>query len=313
LDIHPELRFKGNLIKLLSPPLGERGAKAMHKLTCLMRGKHGKDLNYEQVFLPRGDGTSLRVCVYTPLAPKPNAPALVWMHGGGFSVGVPEQDESAYIKRFIDWGAGVVASPDYTKSVVKPYPAAIDDCYQALAWLYENMANYKANPSQLFIGGDSAGGGLAAALSLLARDRGQIPIAFQMPLYPMIDDRPTKSNIGNTAPVWNSKSNILAWKLYLGDLHGKPDVPCYAAPARAKDFSRLPKTFTFVGDIEPFYAETADYAESLRKCGTLVEFKVFKGCFHAFDMVCPKASVSREAACLLEAAFKSAVSGCRAG
>jgi acetyl esterase/lipase len=272
-----------------------------------MRGKHGNGLSYEQVYLQREDGTQLRICVYSPRKPIQNAPGLLWIHGGGYSIGVPEQDEKAYIKRFIDWGAGVVVAPDYTKSVEKPYPAALNDCYAALLWLRDNGEKYGINRSQIFIGGDSAGGGLTAALSLYARDKGEVSVAFQMPLYPMIDDRPTSSNIGNNAPLWNSASNELGWRLYLGPLYGKVDVPCYAAPARSTDYSALPPTFTFVGDIEPFYDETVTYIENIRKSGVPVHFKVFEGCFHAFDMVCPKTNVAKEAAALLETTFKYAV------
>jgi len=307
IQLHPELRRKGAMLKLFALPVGERAAKFMYKLTTTMRGKHGKALKYEQVYLPRPDGSLLRLCVYTPLEPRSNAPGLLWIHGGGYSIGVPEQDENAYIKRFIDAGAGVVAAPDYTKSIVKPYPAALEDCYAALLWLKDSGAKYGMRSDQIFIGGDSAGGGLTAALSLCARDKGEVAVAFQMPLYPMIDDRPTGSNTGNHAPVWNSKANDLGWKLYLGGLYGTADVPCYAAPSRTGDYSNLPPTCTFVGTIEPVYDETEVYVENLRKAGVPMHFKVFDGCFHAFDMICPKTSVGKEAAKLLMSSFKHAI------
>jgi acetyl esterase/lipase len=270
-----------------------------------MHGRHGKTLHYEQIYIPRPDGTQLRICVYSPLNPKTNAPGLLWIHGGGYSIGAPEQDEGAYIKRFIDFGAAVVVSPDYTKSVVKPYPAALEDCYAALLWLRDNGAKYGMRADQIFTGGDSAGGGLTAALSLYARDKNEVAIAFQMPLYPMIDDRPTDSNTNNNAPLWDSRSNDLGWRMYLGELYGG-NVPAYAAPARAEDFSNLPPTLTFVGTIEPFCAETVKYIQNLRDCGIPTHFKVFDGCFHAFDMVCPEASVSKEAAALIKTSFQYA-------
>jgi acetyl esterase/lipase len=307
IKLHPELRFRGNILRVFALPVSKRAIKVMYKLTTTMRGRHSGNLRYEQIYITRSDGTQLRVCVYTPMNPALSAPGLVWIHGGGFSVGTPEQDEKVYIKRFIDWGAGVVVAPDYTKSVEKPYPAALEDCYAALLWLRDNGTRYDMRPDQLFIGGDSAGGGLTAALSLYARDKGDVKVAFQMPLYPMIDDRPTASNTDNKAPVWNSKVNELGWRLYLGDLYGKPDVPCYAAPSRATDYSNLPPTFTFVGDIEPFYDEVVIYAENLRKHGVHVDFKVFEGCFHAFDMICPKTNVAKEAAALLKTVFQYAV------
>jgi len=161
---------------------------------------------------------------------------------------------------------------------------------------------------QLMVGGDSAGGGLTAALSLYARDKGEVKIAFQMPLYPMLDDRMTSdSAVENNAPVWNSKSNYNAWKLYLGERFGMPDVPVYAAPARAEDYRNLPPTATFVGALEPFRDETIEYVDHLRKAGVPVDFEVFEGCYHAFEQMCPKAEVSRKAMTFLLNAYEYAV------
>jgi acetyl esterase/lipase len=306
IELNPELKFRGTMIKTFTPPLGKRGVKLMYKLTSSMRGRHGKSLRYEQIFIPRSDGTQLRICVYSPFVPKSGAPGLLWIHGGGYSIGVPEQDESAYIKRFIDAGTAVVVAPDYTKSVVKPYPAALEDCYAALLWLRDNGERYGMRSDQIFTGGDSAGGGLTAAVSLYARDKGEAAIAFQMPLYPMIDDRPTLSNTDNHAPLWDSRSNDIAWRMYLGELYGSIDVPAYAAPARAGDYKNLPPTLTFVGSIEPFHSETVEYIRNLQQSGVPTHFKVFDGGFHAFDMVCPKAGISKEAAELIMTSFRYA-------
>ena len=148
---------------------------------------------------------------------------------------------------------------------------------------------------QLIVGGVSAGGGLTAAISLRARDTGDVKIALQVPLYPMIDDRQeTESARENNAPVWNSETNRWAWRLYLGELSGG-DVPAWAAPARATDLRGLPPTVTFVGDLEPFRDETVRYAERLKEAGVPVRFRVFERCFHAFDIVHPNAAVSLQA------------------
>lgn len=141
-----------------------------------------------------------------------------------------------------------------------------------------------------------------------ARDKGEVAIAFQMPLYPMLDDRmTTPSSRDNDAPVWNSKSNYNAWKLYLGDLFATANVPCYAAPARAEDYSGLPPTATFVGDLEPFRDETVLYVENLRKAGVPVSLEIFEGCYHAFEQMCPNAGVSKRAISFLMDAFTYAV------
>ena len=116
-----------------------------------------------------------------------------------------------------------------------------------------------------------------------------------MPLYPMIDDRPTESSKDNDAPLWNTYNNRSAWKLYLGKLFEKGDTPYYAAPARATDLTNLPPTITYVGDLDPFLSETVTYAENLGKAGVPAEYRVYKGCFHGFDVLYPDAKVSKEA------------------
>jgi acetyl esterase/lipase len=162
-------------------------------------------------------------------------------------------------------------------------------------------------PDGVITGGESAGGGLTAALSLLARDRGEVAIDFQMPLYPMIDDRDTDSSRDNDAPVWDSTANRSAWRLYLGALAGEENVPAYAAPARAMDYRGLPPTFTFVGDLEPFHDETLAYVSRLEDAGVPVEFQVYRGAFHAFDGMAPKAEISRSATARLLSAYARAV------
>lgn len=174
--------------------------------------------------------------------------------------------------------------------------------------MYNHSDEYKIRKDQLIIGGNSAGGGLTAALSLYARDKNEVAIAFQIPLYPMLDDRmDTESAKDNDAPVWNSKSNYIGWKLYLSDLFGTDNVPTYASPARASDFSNLPPTLSFVGDIEPFYDETILYMEKLRKNGIPVHFEVYKGCFHAFDFIGSNTNIAQEAISFLMKNFDYAI------
>jgi acetyl esterase/lipase len=308
-QLNSELRLAGRLIRMVNPVFTVRRLIAMKRLCRFLRGRHGKKLNYEQFHIDRADGSKLRLCLYTPLAPKENVPGILWIHGGGYAIGAPEQDEM-FIRRFIDESGAVVVSPDYTLSVDKPYPAALNDCYATLLWLRNNGERFGMRSDQIFIGGGSAGGGLTAALSLRARDKGEVNIAFQMPLYPMLDDRPTESSRNNRAPVWNTKSNENGWKLYLGSLYGAEDVPAYAAPARATDYSGLPPTCSFVGSVEPFCDETTAYIECLRKAGVSVGFKIFDGCFHAFDLVCGKSKVAEEATAFLLDNFKYATKHC---
>jgi len=305
-SMHPELQKAGTLIRLIVPSFSERKFRLATLALSAMKGKCRRPLKYEQVFIPRGDKSLLRLCVYSPLERREHVPGLLWLHGGGYGLGTPEQSE-AMIERFIRISGCVVVSPDYRLSIDAPYPAALEDSYAALLWLKNHGSEYGMRDDQLMVGGESSGGGLAAAVTLYARDTLEAAIAFQMPLYPMLDDRMnTPSATNNDAPVWNSKSNDIAWRLYLGDLFGKSDVPAYAAPARCSDFTGLPPACSFVGSIEPFCDETVRYMENLRVAGIPAQYKVFDGCFHGFDIVAAKSKVAIEAMDLLETSFRYA-------
>ncbi|MFQ9802289.1 MAG: alpha/beta hydrolase [Clostridia bacterium] len=150
---------------------------------------------YEQIYIPRKERRVtedlLRICVYSPFERKKKATGILWIHGGGYGLGVPEQDE-AFIRRFVlTYNRVVVSLRIIVFTTIAPYciQAALEDCYTALMWLKENAALYDICPNQLMVGGDSAGGGLTAALTIYARDKREVAIAFQMPLYPMLDDR----------------------------------------------------------------------------------------------------------------------------
>lgn len=285
-DIHPELRVIGNLIRTVMPHFTKPFFSfANFFLDNILSGINlATKVNFEKKYITREDGTKLRICVYSPKEKKESVPGVLWIHGGGYAIGIPEQDFS-FIQSFVLASGCVVVAPDYTNSTDAPYPAALNDCYSALLWLKDNGADYGMRSDQIFVGGDSAGGGLCAATTLLARDKGDVNIAFQMPLYPMLDDRMiTASSQNNDAPIWNTKSNELGWELYLGETYQTDNVSKYAAPARETDYSNLPPTITYVGDIEPFTDETIEYVENLKKAGVEVQFRIFEGCFHGFDL-----------------------------
>lgn len=307
--IRPELRLMGGVIRKVMPVFDEKGLRSANKMHRLFSEGRSFSLkvNCEQVWLDRPDGSKLRVCVYTGKKKASSCVGLLWMHGGGYGLGLPEQD-IRFIENFIAAADCVVVAPDYRKSVDAPYPAALEDCYQALLWMRDSCGRYNIRSNQLFVGGDSAGGGLAAAVSLYARDMGEVSIAFQMLLYPMIDDRMiTESSQDNDAPVWNSKSNLLSWKLYLGELYGSDSVPIYAAPARAEDLCDLPPTLTFVGGIEPFRDETIEFVKKLKSSGVRVAFRLYKGCYHAFDIMCLNSKVGKAATGFLLKGFRYAI------
>lgn len=305
--IDKELRVKGSFIKLINSSFTERRLKFLGKNMKKFKMKvKDKTMKVTEEWITCKDGSKMRLCIFKPLNEVKDVPGVLWIHGGGYALGAPEQGK-LYAKKFMEVSDCVVVAPDYCLSVHKPYPKALEDCYDALLWMRGNAEKLGIRDSQLMVGGDSAGGGLTAALTLYARDKKEVEIAFQMPLYPMIDDRMTNESAkDNNAPVWSSKSNYNAWKIYLGELFKTADVPYYAAPARAKDFKNLPPTMTFVGDLEPFRDETIRYVDELKKAGVETKFKLYKGCFHAFDQMCPSAKVSKDAFDFLKNAFKYA-------
>ena len=211
--------------------------------------------------------------------------------------------EMAYFSRPLalvkKYGA-VVVCVNYRLSIEKPYPAALEDCHSALCWMKEHAVELGINDSQIMVGGESAGGGLTAALCMYARDKRTVNIAYQMPLYPMLDDRDTESSRDNHAPIWNTKRNHAAWKLYL---KGLTEILPYAAPARQTDYSDLPPAYTFVGDIEPFYCETLRYIENLKAAGVEAGVDVYPNWFHAYDMFLPFKTVAKQAIAKFEKQF----------
>ena len=248
-------------------------------------------------------GRDIRILIFRPTAARKapeQTPGVLWLHGGGYATGMAEM---AYFSRPLalvkKYGA-VVVCVSYRLSIETPYPAALEDCYSALYWMKEHAAELGINNSQIMVGGESAGGGLTAALCMYARDKKNVNIAYQMPLYPMLDDRDTESSRDNHAPIWNTKRNHAAWKLYL---KGLTEIPPYAAPARQTDYSNLPPAYTFVGDIEPFYCETLSYIENLEAAGVEASVDVYPNWFHAYDMFFPFKAVAKKAIAKFEEQF----------
>ncbi len=233
-------------------------------------------------------------------------PGVLWIHGGGYQSGsAKDVFATRALSLVVKFGAVLVA-PNYRLSKKHPYPAALHDCYAALLYLRDHAQELGVRPDQIMVGGESAGGGMTAALCMLARDRGEVAVAYQMPLYPMLDDRDTPSSRDNHAPNWNTKRNHRAWKRYLREAWGTELVPYYAAPARCPELSGLPPCYTFVGDIEPFYCETMDYVRRLKEAGVEAEADVYPGWFHAYDVFFPAKKVVREAIERFERHFERA-------
>ena len=261
-------------------------------------------------------GRRLRLLLLRPskkALPPVRTAGLLWIHGGGYVTGMAGMVYMSRARALVEKYGVVVASPAYTLAGRAPYPAAIEDCYSALLWFASHARELGFNRELLMAGGESAGGGLCAALCMLARDRGEVDIKYHFPLYPMLDDRDTPSSRDNHAPVWNTSRNHYGWRKYLGPLYGTDAVPPYAAPARQNNYVNLPPCYTFVGDMEPFYCETLAYAGNLRAAGVEAEADVYPGCWHAFDMLAPWKRASREAAAVFEQKFAAALEKCVSG
>ena len=256
--------------------------------------KPDKEIHIRKIRIPCGR-RSIPALVLSPKEKTVNVPGVLWIHGGGYIAGMKEM---VHMSRAVDlvkkYGA-VVISPGYRLAFQAPYPAALNDCYGALLYMKAHAAVFGIRDDQLMVGGESAGGGLCAAVCIRARDEGKVNIAFQMPLYPMLDDRDTETSRDNHGKVWNTRKNHFAWRMYLRKRDRK-NVPVYAAPARLKDYSNLPPAYTFVGDGEPFYAETMDYIGHLKAQGIQAEVDVYHTNIHAFDMMKPELRISDIAA-----------------
>ena len=251
-------------------------------------------IRVQKIYIPSG-ARRVPALVLSPEARSAPATGVMWIHGGGYISGMKEM---VYISRAVElvksFGA-VVVSPGYRLAPFSPYPAAIDDCYAALLYMKEHAAELGAREDQLMVGGESAGGGLCAAVCIRARDSGEVNVAFQMPLYPMLDDRDTETSRDNHGRVWNTWKNHFGWRCYLRG-SDRETLPPYAAPARVEDMAGLPPAYTFVSTGEPFYAETLEYIRRLKACGIPASVDVYETDMHAFDMMRPKDVLSIEAA-----------------
>ena len=252
-----------------------------------------ESLSITEEIIEGPDANPLRLKIYRPKSNDQSLPALLWIHGGGYILGSADENDVPCMKFAKEVGC-VVVSVDYRLAPEHPYPAPIEDCYAALKWIADNAELLNIDSNRIGVAGVSAGGGLTAALALLARDRQHPSICFQIPLYPMIDDRnntPSTNEI-KEGFVWNQKANESGWKMYLGEIYGTDNIPAYAAPARAEDYSNLPYTYTFVGQLDPFRSETLTYVTKLAQAGVDVEFHLYPGAYHWFEGLNPNADVS---------------------
>ncbi|MEZ0351533.1 alpha/beta hydrolase [Mycobacterium sp. pR1184] len=225
----------------------------------------------------------VKVRLHRPTGLPDRAPALLWIHGGGTIMGTPVQDDK-FCRKLSRLTGVAVAAVKYRLAPEHPYPVPVDDCYAALLWLARQRW---VDPERIAVGGASAGGHFAAALAQRAHDRGDVKLAYQMLVYPMLDDRTGANGDGRKRIMWTEGDNQQAWRWYLDGAD-----PIVAAPGRRTDLSGLPPAWIGVGTLDLFYQECLDYARRLREAGVPVHEEIAPGAFHAFDNIVEKAPIS---------------------
>ena len=285
-DFHPDLRL-GRFMPGF--PAGPFFAGLLQRLTRRSAPPKVEGLVIEDIDVP---GVSLRL--YRPKDATAAMPAYLWMHGGGFLIGQPEQDEANNIALALELKL-VVAGVRYRLAPKHPAPAAVEDAYAALKWLAAEAPRLGIDPARIAIGGASAGGGLAATLALVAHDRGEVRPAFQLLVYPMLDDRTaTRTDVETkNVRVWTPAINHYAWSAYLGHPPGQASANPYAAAARREDLRGLPPAWIGVGTLDLFHDEDVTYAKRLEASGVPCELHLVPGAFHGFDAVFRKAGVTK--------------------
>ncbi len=271
----PELR---RLARVL--PKGyalHRGLAAPRALMALA-GRIGRVRGVEVV----GVAPGVTVRIHRPVVRSGSGPVLLWIHGGGTIMGTAAQ-EDRFCRKLVNFTDVSVVAVEHRLAPEHPFPVPLEDCYAALQWLSQQAW---VDPSRIGVGGASAGGGFTAALAQLAYDRGDIALALQMMVYPMLDDRTSTET--HRRVMWTARDNRLAWQWYLAD--GDPQT---AVPARRADLSGLPAAWIGVGERDLFYDECRSYAQRLREAGVPVHEHLAEGAFHAFDLIAPNTSVSQ--------------------
>lgn len=285
--LHPELRRVRFMPEI---PYTRTSVKLMRRFT-MRSADPGPGVRVEEVAV----SPTVSLKFFRPAEASSPLPVMLWMHGGGHLGGSPEQDDSDNIAFARDLGI-VVAAARYRVGLDAPAPASVDDCYDALEALVSRAEEFGVDPTRLAIGGASAGGGVAAALVLLAHDRGEIPIRFQLLVYPMLDDRTVTREDLNARRfrVWTTKSNRLGWATYLDAAPGSDGIAAYASPARREDLTGLPPAWIGVGDNDLFLDEDVRYAERLKDAGVPCDLSIVPGAFHGFDALFAKTDVAQD-------------------
>jgi acetyl esterase/lipase len=240
----------------------------------------------ESFAVPGRDGAALEATWYRSSTAAQPGSAVLYLHGGGMIFSLDEMGEmyDLVVRRYVSASAVPMLVVDYRVAPEHPHPTPVEDCYAALEWLAGHADTLGFDPARLAVMGDSAGGGLAAGVCLMARDRGGPAVAQQVLIYPMLEDRPSAPDPAMTSFLtWTYDDNLTGWGALLGQTAGHADVSPYAAPARATDLAGLPPTYVDVGDLDIFRDEDIDYVRRLSRAGVPTEFHLHPGCPHAFE------------------------------
>jgi acetyl esterase/lipase len=231
-----------------------------------------------------GGAPDVRIRVYMPRDRTEPGPGFVNFHGGGFVLGDLESEHPRCLVMAAQGGA-VSIGVDYRLAPENPFPAGVEDCYSALQWVFEHAQELKIDPSRIAIGGCSAGGNLAAAVTLMARDRSGPRVALQMLFYPVIDDRCNTPSMldGAGLYIWDYRNSLDMWNHYIGP--DRSAVSPYAAPARAADLSGLPPAYVMTCEHDPLRDEALSYATRLLQAGVPVDLHNYPGTVHGFDFL----------------------------
>ena len=281
LDMIPGLNLTTESLPQMRTMLNEMYAQILTSLP------ETPDITVSERRIPGPKGApDVRVLLYVPKNVSTPAPALVWIHGGGYVIGSADQVDPQ-VKMMVSKLGCVAVSVDYRLAPETPHPGPVEDCYAALRWLYLNAKELGVDTNRIAIGGESAGGGLAAGLALLTRDRGEVPLVFQLLIYPMLDDRTVTMKDPHPYTgeyIWTSEANRFGWSALLGKEPGGPDVSPYAAAARAQQLEGLAPAYIVVGSLDLFLEEDMEYARRLMRAGIPTELHVYPGAFHGFPM-----------------------------
>lgn len=280
LDLFPSIQLTAEMLPQMRAILAEQQTQQQAQVPA------PPDIDVTEYSVPGPQGApEVPVIVSIPKQAKRPMPALLWIHGGGYVLGSAKTDQPQAMKIASQVGCAVV-SVEYRLAPETPFPGPVEDCYAALKWLFA-QADTLGVDDRIAIGGASAGGGLAAGLGLLTRDRGEVPLVFELLIYPMIDDRTVSTPEPHPYTgefIWTADANRFGWEALLGQEPGSPGVSPYAAAARAESVAGLPATYLCVGSLDLFLEEDMEYARRLIRAGVPTELHVYPAAYHGFNM-----------------------------